>query len=37
VVDAPADHPQYAPGYHAVLSPDPDGVELVYVHTRRPK
>jgi hypothetical protein len=27
------EYPQYAPGYHAVLVPDPDGVKLVYVDT----
>ena len=33
VLDAPADYPQYAPGYYAVFFADPDGLKLEYVFT----
>jgi catechol 2,3-dioxygenase-like lactoylglutathione lyase family enzyme/diadenosine tetraphosphate (Ap4A) HIT family hydrolase len=33
VLDAPADYPQYAPGYFAVFLTDPDGIKLEYVFT----
>jgi catechol 2,3-dioxygenase-like lactoylglutathione lyase family enzyme len=33
ILDAPADYPQYAPGYYAVFFADPDGVKLEYVYT----
>ena len=32
VLDAPADYPQYEPGYYAVFFADPDGLKLEYVH-----
>jgi catechol 2,3-dioxygenase-like lactoylglutathione lyase family enzyme len=35
ILDAPADYPQYAPGYHAVFFADPDGLKLEYVFTPR--
>jgi len=35
VLDAPAEYPQYAPGYYAVFFADPDGVKLEYVFTPR--
>lgn len=31
VLDAPADYPQYGPGYYAVFFADPDGLKLEYV------
>jgi GNAT superfamily N-acetyltransferase/catechol 2,3-dioxygenase-like lactoylglutathione lyase family enzyme len=33
ILDAPADYPQYAPGYYAVFFADPDGLKLEYVFT----
>jgi catechol 2,3-dioxygenase-like lactoylglutathione lyase family enzyme len=33
VLDAPADYPQYAPGYYAAFFADPDGLKLEYVFT----
>ena len=33
VLDAPADYPQYRPGYYAVFFADPDGLKLEFVHT----
>ena len=33
VLDAPADYPEYAPGYYAIFFADPDGVKLEYVFT----
>ena len=33
VLDAPAEYPQYAPGYYAVFFADPDGMKLEYVFT----
>ena len=33
VLDAPAEYPQYAPGYYAVFFADPDGIKLEYVFT----
>lgn len=33
ILDAPADYPQYAPGYYAVFFADPDGIKLEYVFT----
>jgi glyoxylase I family protein len=33
VLDAPAEYPQYAPGYYAVFFADPDGLKLEYVFT----
>ena len=33
VLDAPAEYPQYAPGYYAVFFSDPDGIKLEYVFT----
>lgn len=33
VLDAPADYPQYAPGYFALFFADPDGIKLEYVFT----
>ena len=35
VLDAPAEYPQYAPGYYAVFFADPDGIKLEYVFTSR--
>jgi glyoxylase I family protein len=35
VLDAPADYPEYAPGYYAVFFADPDGIKLEYVFTPR--
>jgi glyoxylase I family protein len=35
VLDAPAEYPEYAPGYYAVFFADPDGIKLEYVHTPR--
>jgi len=32
VLDAPADYPDYEPGYYAVFFADPDGVKLEYAH-----
>ena len=31
ILDAPADYPQYAPGYYAVFFADPDGIRLEIV------
>lgn len=31
ILDAPADYPQYGPGYYAVFFADPDGLKLEYV------
>lgn len=33
ILDAPAEYPQYAPGYYAVFFADPDGLKLEYVFT----
>jgi glyoxylase I family protein len=33
ILDAPADYPEYAPGYYAVFFADPDGLKLEFVHT----
>jgi diadenosine tetraphosphate (Ap4A) HIT family hydrolase/catechol 2,3-dioxygenase-like lactoylglutathione lyase family enzyme len=33
VLDAPAEYPNYAPGYFAVFFSDPDGLKLEYVFT----
>lgn len=33
ILDAPADYPQYRPGYYAVFFADPDGLKLEYVYT----
>ena len=33
VLDAPAEYPDYAPGYYAVFFADPDGIKLEYVFT----
>jgi catechol 2,3-dioxygenase-like lactoylglutathione lyase family enzyme len=33
ILDAPADYPQYAPGYRAVFFSDPDGMKLEWVFT----
>ena len=33
VLDAPAEYPEYAPGYYAVFFADPDGIKLEYVFT----
>ncbi|KAF9585063.1 hypothetical protein BGW38_004036 [Lunasporangiospora selenospora] len=33
ILDAPADYPQYAPGYYAVFFTDPDGIKLELAHT----
>ncbi len=35
ILDAPAEYPQYAPGYYAVFFADPDAVKLEYVYTPR--
>ena len=35
VLDAPAEYPQYGPGYYAVFFADPDGIKLEYVFTPR--
>lgn len=35
VLDAPAEYPQYAPGYYALFFADPDGIKLEYVFTPR--
>ena len=32
VLDAPAEYPQYGPGYYAVFFADPDGMKLELVH-----
>ncbi|GAC1351345.1 MAG: VOC family protein [Polyangiales bacterium] len=32
VLDAPAEYPQYDPGYYAVFFVDPDGIKLEVVH-----
>ena len=32
ILDAPADYPQYEPGYYAVFFADPDGIKLELVH-----
>lgn len=32
ILDAPAEYPQYGPGYYAVFFADPDGLKLEYVH-----
>jgi catechol 2,3-dioxygenase-like lactoylglutathione lyase family enzyme len=31
ILDAPAEYPQYSPGYYAVFFSDPDGIKLEYV------
>ena len=31
ILDAPAEYPQYGPGYYAVFFLDPDGLKLEYV------
>jgi catechol 2,3-dioxygenase-like lactoylglutathione lyase family enzyme len=31
ILDAPAEYPQYSPGYYAVFFADPDGLKLEYV------
>jgi catechol 2,3-dioxygenase-like lactoylglutathione lyase family enzyme len=31
ILDAPADYPQYSPGYYAVFFTDPDGLKLEFV------
>jgi hypothetical protein len=38
ILDAPAEYPQYAPGYYAVFFADPDGLklEVVYEPSRNP-
>ncbi len=33
ILDAPAEYPNYAPGYFAVFFADPDGIKLEYVFT----
>lgn len=33
ILDAPAEYPQYAPGYYAVFFADPDGIKLEYAFT----
>ena len=33
VLDAPAEYPQYGPGYFAVFFADPDGIKIEYVYT----
>lgn len=33
ILDAPADYPQYRPGYYAVFFADPDGLKLEYAYT----
>ena len=33
ILDAPADYPQYAPGYYAVFFADPDGIKLECTYT----
>ena len=33
LLDAPAEYPEYAPGYYAVFFADPDGIKLEYVFT----
>jgi glyoxylase I family protein len=33
VLDAPAEYPEYGPGYYAVFFADPDGMKLEYVFT----
>ena len=32
ILDAPAEYPQYGPGYYAVFMADPDGLKLEVVH-----
>jgi glyoxylase I family protein len=32
ILDAPAEYPQYSPGYYAVFFADPDGLKLEFVH-----
>ena len=33
ILDAPAEYPEYTPGYYAVFFADPDGIKLEYVYT----
>ena len=33
IFDAPAEYPEYCPGYYAVFFADPDGIKLEYVFT----
>jgi len=33
ILDAPAEYPEYTPGYYAVFFADPDGLKLEFVHT----
>jgi catechol 2,3-dioxygenase-like lactoylglutathione lyase family enzyme len=33
VLDAPAEYPDYGPGYYAVFFADPDGIKLEYAFT----
>ena len=35
ILDAPADYPNYRPGYYALFFADPDGLKLEFVHTAR--
>ena len=34
VLDAPAEHPEYAPEYYAVFFADPDGLKFEFVHMK---
>lgn len=36
ILDAPAEYPQYSPGYYAVFFADPDGLKLEFVHDPAP-
>jgi len=36
ILDAPAEYPQYGPGYYAVFFADPDGLKLEFVCFPRP-
>jgi catechol 2,3-dioxygenase-like lactoylglutathione lyase family enzyme len=36
ILDAPAEYPEYSPGYYAVFFADPDGIKLEVVHTPTP-
>jgi len=33
ILHAPAEYPEYTPGYYAVFFADPDGIKLEYAHT----
>lgn len=33
ILDAPADYPEYGPGYYALFFADPDGLKLEYAYS----